>query len=1645
MRRLWLYIGLVPLGLVLLLFLGVFWLLNTASGARFAVTTLSGLAGVEVSVRQVEGRLMDRLQLTGVRVSQPEVAAQIDHIDLSWEPGRLLERKLLVHNLAISGVRIQDDTPLSTKAPDLRWPEVSDAVRRMGAQVTRFTLKGVSYRHLEGEPVSLNELGVSLNLKNGVLSLSDLELKAPNGRATGEMVAGLLRPSLRLDLSFVPVQPVGEMDFFSLQTRLLPGQDSEQMAGAIALAGRSGGAQRLELNGELGVTRTGFNLRRLRVVRPGERGTLTGDGSMILTKGEPVFTFALEADDLDLSKELNQPTRLSGTLTFSGTPSDYLGEFALENSGPGWQSAALAADYRGGKDGVKLAPLTGTVLEGRLRGALDIAWSEGVGVSGTLSGRGLNPAQLAEEWTGVVNLDLTGAIQVPEQGEMSGALDGKLLESRLQGRELLGELKASFAGEKVRVERLFLAGKGFDLRGAGELDQRLNLAANVSDLSGLLPGAAGRLQASGWVRRRGGLFSGALSGEGSYLAAAGASAKKVRFDASLKDGKDNPVHLDASLDRLRVGRLQVETALIALQGTAARHTLKADLSSPGTEAHLTLSGGYGEGVWKGELASLYGRDGVGPWTLAAPAPLTLSAERLSLATLVLNGVPGERVEMAGELNLQPLTGTLRGNWGGLNLARANPWLAGVELAGGSSGDLRLRLLPGERIALSVRADAKGTLVVDGHRLNLERAAASIEGDQGGLRAELELSLEEGAGAAQFRFRSPEPAALALPERGDLWLRLSDVDLTLLAPFTPPELVVAGRLSGVVAGDLLPGARVDLKGNATLGQGQLDWGTETQEIDAAISTAETVFNWRGALRGGKGDAGQLQLTARAAATGTYTANGERIAFGRSTLRIDAGRSGMRGEIDLTLEEGGTLRAAASSDAPAQAGIPETGDFSLEWRGIEAALLKPWLPATDLTVAGSSEGSVTGKLLPGRRIEANGQAFLDDGHVNWLTPNEELDADIDTAQVDFSWRGGLPGGKEGAGRLLLSARAAATGTYIAKGKRIATGRLTLDADAGDDGIRAEFDLALEDGGGLTVVLSSDAPAALGIPETGEVALKWGGIDPKLLKPWLPGALNLEGELAGEANGRLLPGQRLEMAGRAGFSQGRAGWRGESGEVNANLRSASLSFDWRGGTLSGDLSLALAEYGRARGDFSLPIPARLPIAANQSGALQGALSGKVQERGFLTALLPGLVQESHGELDVDLRLAGTWSDPRLAGTLQLAKAGAYLPTAGIRVSDVQLSALLEGDQIRVDKFRAVSGAGHIEGDLLLRLDGWQVAEYSGSLSGENFRTVYLPELRMVTSPLLSFQGEAEKLTLRGEVRIPEMLISGPPASRMITPSEDVIFEGAPANPEEKGPALDLDGRIRVVLGDKVNVDASGIEARLGGSMYLVLQGTDNISSSGEIRVVEGSYKAYGVDLEIVRGRLYYVNDPVSRPSLDILALRTVGDVRAGVTVAGLLEAPIVKLYSEPPLPDVDILAYMVLGHPLGASREEGSMMATAAASLLSLGESTSVAEQIKDRLGLSVLGIETVDTSGAGMMGYKAVPVAPAGATAARPTAAESLLTVGKYLTPELYLSYGRSLVTGGNLFMLRYDISRRWQLETQSGSESGVDIYYKVEFD
>jgi translocation and assembly module TamB len=58
--------------------------------------------------------------------------------------------------------------------------------------------------------------------------------------------------------------------------------------------------------------------------------------------------------------------------------------------------------------------------------------------------------------------------------------------------------------------------------------------------------------------------------------------------------------------------------------------------------------------------------------------------------------------------------------------------------------------------------------------------------------------------------------------------------------------------------------------------------------------------------------------------------------------------------------------------------------------------------------------------------------------------------------------------------------------------------------------------------------------------------------------------------------------------------------------------------------------------------------------------------------------------------------------------------------------------------------------------------------------------------------------------------------------------------------------------------------------------------------------------------------------------------------------------------------------------------------------------------------------------------------------------SMVTIGKYLTPELYLSYGYSLFDNEQVLKVRYKISKNWEVEAQRGSATALDLYYRIDF-
>lgn len=623
--------------------------------------------------------------------------------------------------------------------------------------------------------------------------------------------------------------------------------------------------------------------------------------------------------------------------------------------------------------------------------------------------------------------------------------------------------------------------------------------------------------------------------------------------------------------------------------------------------------------------------------------------------------------------------------------------------------------------------------------------------------------------------------------------------------------------------------------------------------------------------------------------------------------------------------------------------------------------------------------------------------------------------------------------------------------------ASGRLSWSGQ----GLSATLDCRLNEEGLVQArAVSTEAPR-MGLPETANLSARWKSLSLGLMNPLLPARMQLSGQTAGSTEGKLLPGRKISAVIDTKVGQGDLSWRTERGLARAAFKRVSLQATWSGEEMRGMVDLELVNQGQVQGSFLLPIPARIPIQAVRNAPLTVRLDGQVREEGMLSAVFPGLVQETKGSMTINAQAAGTLEQPRFTGVARLSNAGAYLPTAGITIKAVRAHVVLSENSLSVQEFHAESGPGRIDGSGVVSLKGGEIEKFTGQLAGERFQAVHLPDLRLLVSPSLRINGTSKLAFVDGEIDVPQLLVYGPPTENVVRASPDVVIVGAKEKQKRKLP-LELQVRVRVVLGDDVRIKMQGIDAKLDGAVLLNAKDVEDISGTGEIKIVKGQYRAYGVELQVARGKMIF-SGPLEKGGLDILAIRKIeGVVKStqiqdrligtaatrtprppgiqpgppaatstetqivGVQVTGALQKPRISLYSNPPLSDSDTLSYLVLGRPVSGSAAQASLLFGAAESLLG-GQGGSLQEQIKKTLGLETLeiGTETVATE--------------------QGQVEQTMVRVGRYLAPNLYIGFGRSLFSDEYVVTARYNLSKRWEIQTRTGTQTGGDIYYKVEFE
>jgi translocation and assembly module TamB len=232
--------------------------------------------------------------------------------------------------------------------------------------------------------------------------------------------------------------------------------------------------------------------------------------------------------------------------------------------------------------------------------------------------------------------------------------------------------------------------------------------------------------------------------------------------------------------------------------------------------------------------------------------------------------------------------------------------------------------------------------------------------------------------------------------------------------------------------------------------------------------------------------------------------------------------------------------------------------------------------------------------------------------------------------------------------------------------------------------------------------------------------------------------------------------------------------------------------------------------------------------------------------------------------------------------------------------------------------------------------------------------------------------------------------------------------------------DLHIEFDLGKDFQISGRGLDTRLSGKLELQTIDGNPPTLVGTVNTGRGTFQAYGQKLNIEQGELRFVGPPTN-PVLNILAIRPNLSQRVGAQVLGTALSPVVRLYSEPDLPEAEKLAWLVLGRSAGGSGGEAALLQQAALALLG-GSGKGPSTSLSQALGIDELSFRS--NSG---------------------TASSATLTIGKRLSQDFYVAYEGGLAGTMGMFSIFYELSKRLTVRAQTGQQTAVDLIWTHQYD
>lgn len=525
---------------------------------------------------------------------------------------------------------------------------------------------------------------------------------------------------------------------------------------------------------------------------------------------------------------------------------------------------------------------------------------------------------------------------------------------------------------------------------------------------------------------------------------------------------------------------------------------------------------------------------------------------------------------------------------------------------------------------------------------------------------------------------------------------------------------------------------------------------------------------------------------------------------------------------------------------------------------------------------------------------------------------------------------------------------------------------------------------------------------------------------------------------------------------------------GSVSTPLNDSLHTFAYKSGNIQlqinqkgllGKANIDFDQQQNLMAQFSLPDLNRIFLSKKTNNfseqPLQGNIDFQVKDISWLQALLSSDVQNIRGLINLHVKLAGTIANPTINGQIKLTNGYVDIPDIGINLKNITI--IGTGNSQGEINWQGAALAGmnwlHFNGQSQLFKSGFPTQLF---FRGNNLLIANTSEYKIFATPNAQFNYIHDAITITGTVKIPKATILSEAFNRgSVTLPDDVIFVDKTAKTKETS-TTQFSCRLEILLGNDVSLNSNGATGQLTGGFLLNYDPQSTTTASGEINIINGKYNAYGQNLKIRMGKLFFSGGPITNPNINIEAIRMVntktqttssaslgagfltptnfsrpGQVLVGIRITGPLHDYRVDLFSQPAIYNqTDILSLLILGTTSTQISAASGQILLSAASQLNLGgnQVSNITNQLQNVFGLDQLGITSESEYNPATKSILQTPS----------------LSVGKAIGTNIFLNYSLGLFNPISILRLRYNLNDNWSIQTDASTLGhGIDLYYQVE--